>query len=173
MTQAAPQLSHGMLRAIRPEDNAQVAHIIRAVLTEHGCTGPGYAIHDPEVDAMYETYQQPRSQYFVVEELGVVAGGGGVAPLKNGDGMTCELQKFYVLPQYRGRGYGRLLLDASLAAARQEGFALCYLETLPFMEAARAMYEQAGFSEIDGPMGNTGHYSCDKWYVKELTGGAA
>lgn len=171
MIHAARALPEGALRPINKKDNAAVAAIIRSVLTEHGCTGPGFAIHDPEVDAMFEACQLPRSQFFVVVEDGVVVGCGGVAPLKGNTDNVCELQKFYVLPEYRGRGYGKLLLDRSLQAAIEEGFALCYLETLPFMKAARAMYEQAGFTEIDGPMGNTGHFSCDKWYVKELKHG--
>jgi len=158
----------GMLRSIRKDDNAQMAAIIRAVLTEHGCTGPGFAIHDPEVDVMFETYQLPKSAFFVIEQDGKVIGGGGVAPLKNGDADVCEMQKFYILPDYRGFGYGKQLLDASLAAAKEFGFTKCYIETLPSMQTATALYERAGFERIDGPMGNTGHHACDRWYVKTL-----
>jgi putative acetyltransferase len=156
------------LRPIGQKDNADMAHIIRSVLTEHGCTGPGFAIHDPEVDCMYETYQLPRSKFFVIEQDGKVIGGGGVAPLKGGDADVCELQKLYILPDYRGFGYGKQLLDASLEAAKKFNFKRCYLETLPFMKTATALYERAGFTQIDGPMGNTGHHACDRWYVKEL-----
>lgn len=166
--QPAQKLSEGTLRTIAQKDNAAVAHIIRSVLIGYGCTGSGYAIHDPEVDAMFEAYQQPQSQYFVVEEAGMVVGCGGVAPLKGGEADICELQKFYVLEEYRGRGYGNLLLDASLAAAREFGFTRCYLETLPFMEIAGRMYERAGFTQIEKPLGNTGHHACNRWYVKEL-----
>jgi putative acetyltransferase len=156
------------LRPVERQDNEALAAIIRAVLTEHGCTGAGFAIHDPEVDCMYETYQLPRSRFFVIEQDGVVAGGGGVAPLKGGAPDICELQKFYILPEYRGMGYGKILLNASLAAAKEFGFARCYLETLPFMKTATFLYQRAGFKPIDGPMGNTGHYACNAWYLKEL-----
>ncbi len=165
---AALNIAPGVLRLICREDNAQVASIIREVLTSFGCTGEGFAIHDPEVDCMFETYQLPRSRFFVVEENGKVVGCGGVAPLKNGNPDTCEMQKFYILQQARGLGYGKQLLDASLHAAKQFGFAKCYIETLPFMATATAMYERAGFVQIDGPMGATGHHGCDRWYVKEL-----
>lgn len=166
--QAASNIDTGRLRPIEPHDDAAVAHIIRSVLAELGCIGRGYATDDPEVDAMYETYQLPRSAYFVIEQDGYAVGGGGISPLKGGDGQTCELQKFFILPDYRGLGHGKALIDAALAAAKQHGFARCYLETLPFMKTARAMYERAGFKEIDAPMGSTGHFACDKWYVKEL-----
>jgi putative acetyltransferase len=168
MTAAAQKIATGILRPICKEDNAQMAHIIRAVLTEFGCTGLGFAIHDPEVDVMFETYQFPRSAFFIMEHDGVVAGGGGVAPLKGGDANVCELQKYYILPAYRGFGYGKQLLDASLDAAQRFGFTRCYLETLPFMKTATKLYERNGFKQIDGPMGATGHHACDRWYVKEL-----
>ena len=161
-------MAPGMLRPIREADNAAVASIIRGVLTSLGCTGLGIAIHDPEVDYMYETYQQPRSDFFVVEHEGRVVGCGGVAPLKGGDAGTCELQKLYILEEYRGLGYGRQLVEIALEAGRKHGFARCYIETLPPMVKAAAMYERAGFIRIDRPMGNTGHFACDRWYIREL-----
>ncbi|CAM5486287.1 hypothetical protein RLIN73S_06581 [Rhodanobacter lindaniclasticus] len=65
-------------------DDAAVAAIIRAVMPAFGADGPGFAIHDPEVDH-YAAYAQPRCSYFVVERGGVVVGGGGVAPLEGGE----------------------------------------------------------------------------------------
>jgi putative acetyltransferase len=160
-----------MLRPIRKSDNAAMAAIIRAVLTEYGCTGEGFAIHDPEVDFMYETYLDSRSSFFIIEQDEIVVGGGGVAPLKGGDAGVCELQKFYLLPQTRGLGYGKQLLNACVQEAMRFGFARCYLETLPFMHAATHLYEQAGFVRIGAPMGSTGHHGCDRWYVKDLQHG--
>lgn len=146
-----------------------MAAIIRAVLTEFGCTAPGFAIHDPEVDVMFETYQAPRSKYFVVEENGRVIGGGGLAPLKGGDRDTCELQKFYFLPEARGRGYGWPLVTLCLQSALALGYRRCYVETMDSMAAAGTIYQRAGFARIEKPMGNTGHFSCNRWYVKELS----
>jgi putative acetyltransferase len=166
MAEIKPSLE--LLRPIRKEDNAAVAAIIRAVLTEFGCTAPGFAIHDPEVDAIYEAYHQPRSAYFVIEHDGVVIGGAGVAPLKGGEYDTCELQKNYILPEYRGYGYGRVLFDWCMETAKASGFKYCYIETLEHMTAARAIYVRAGFQPLDKPMGATGHYACNRWYMKEL-----
>jgi putative acetyltransferase len=36
------------------------------------------------------------------------------------------------------------------------------------MEAARRLYEAAGFTRLAGPMGDTGHHGCDRWYALEL-----
>jgi putative acetyltransferase len=158
-----------IIRPIKPEDDAAVAAIIRSVMPEFGADGPGFAIHDAEVGAMFDAYKSPGCAYFVVEEGGRVVGGAGVAPLAGGDGATCELRKMYFLPELRGRGIGRAMLRRCLAAARELGYSTCYLETLTGMDAAKYLYEQAGFKPLKGPVGCTGHHACDRWYSLDLT----
>jgi len=157
--------------SIRPAtttDNAAIAAIIREVMPEFGAGGPGFAIHDAEVDSMAEAYAIPRAAYFVVEADGQVLGVGGVAALAGGEADVCELRKMYFLPALRGRGAGRALIEHCLAAARAFGYRRCYLETLSGMDAAQALYLRTGFRRIDGPMGGTGHFSCDKFYLIDL-----
>jgi putative acetyltransferase len=158
------------LRPIRPEDNAAVASIIRTVMPEFGAQGPGFAINDAEVDTMFEAYSRPGAAYFVVERGGRVVGGGGVAPLEGGDTATCELRKMYFLPEARGSGMGKRLLDHCLNVAAELGYSTCYLETLTGMDAAQHLYDKAGFRKLDKPMGCTGHHSCDRWYAMSLAG---
>ena len=161
-------MSNFTIRPIETRDDADVANIIRTVMPEFGANGPGFAIHDAEVGAMHGAYSRPRCAYFVVELDGKVVGGGGVAPLENGDPSVCELRKMYFLPVLRGRGAGEALMARCLDAARAMGFRQCYLETLSGMDAAQRLYERSGFSRIPGPMGATGHYSCDKFFIRDL-----
>ena len=156
------------VRLVVPADNVQVAEVIRSVLTEHGCTAQGFAIHDPEVDVMYETYQLPRSIYYVAECEGRVVGGCGIAPLRGADSHIAELQKFYILPDYRGLGIGQQLLVKSIEFAKQQLFQQCYIETIERMSAADKLYRKHGFEPIEMSLGNTGHSACDRWYVKRL-----
>lgn len=156
------------IRPILPTDDAAIAGIIRTVMPEFGANGPGFAIHDPEVDHMAAAYARPRCAYFVVEREGVVCGGGGVAPLDGGDPDVCELRKMYFLPALRGQGAGAALMLWCLEAARMLGFRRCYLETLHGMDAAQKLYERNGFARIDGPMGATGHFGCNRFYLREL-----
>jgi len=156
------------LRLLTPADNRPVAEIIRRVMTEFGCTAEGFAIHDPELDNLFEAYDHARSRYFVVEVDGKVVGGGGVAPLRGTYQNICELQKFYMLPQHRGKGYGRALLNSCLEFAREQKFQRCYLETVGQMQAADSLYRKAGFEPIQMPLGNTGHHGCDRWYARVL-----
>jgi putative acetyltransferase len=160
------------IRPIRRADDPLVASIIRTVMPEFGADGPGFAIHDPEVDAMHDAYARPRHAYFVVtrgegrDER--VVGGGGIAPLTGGDGATCELRKMYFLPDARGTGAGAALLGHCLDVARANGFARCYLETLTGMDAAQRLYEKFGFVRLAAPLGATGHTSCNRWYERAL-----
>ena len=156
------------IRPIQPADDAAIAAIIRAVMPEFGAFGSGFAISDPEVDWMSRAYAAPRHAYFVVERDGVVRGGGGIAPLIGGDAGTCELRKMYFMPDVRGIGAGALLMSRCLDAARDAGFAQCYLETLTGMDAAQRLYERSGFRRIGGPMGATGHGGCNTFYLLEL-----
>ena len=156
------------LRPIAAADDVAVAAIIRTVMPEFGAIGDGFAINDPEVDWMSRSYAAPRSAYFVIERSGQILGGGGVAPLHGGDADVCELRKMYFLPELRGLGVGRLLMQRCLDAARGFGFRRCYLETLCGMRDARRLYERSGFVAIDGPLGATGHGGCDTFYVREL-----
>ena len=165
---AAIATNEAALRPAQQRDNAAIAGIIRAVMTEFGCTGAGYAIHDPEVDYMFETYDKKGCALFVIEHEGIVVGNAGIAPLKGGDGETCELQKNYLLAEYRGHGYGGMLFTRCMQAAKELGYKRCYLETLKHMTTARAIYERTGFKPLAAPMGSTGHFSCNSWYVKEL-----
>lgn len=157
-----------ILRKIQPQDNEQIAKVIRDIFDELNAPKEGTAYADPILDQLYEEYQKPKSVYFVIEHEEKVVGGGGLAPLENATEEFCELQKMYLAPQARGLGLGKEIIEKSLAFAKEEGFLKCYLETLPFMKDARKLYEKMGFQYLTEPMGCTGHTSCDVWMIKEL-----
>ncbi len=156
------------IRPIQSDDDAAVAAIIREVMTEHGAVGPGYSINDPEVDFISGAYGQARCAFFVVELDGVVVGGSGIAPLAGADDQTCELRKMYFRPNARQLGAGAAILRRCLDAARSMGYRRCYLETLASMQQATRLYERSGFRPVGKPLGNTGHSSCDRWYLLEF-----
>lgn len=156
------------IRKIEQGDNAAVANLIRTVLIEHNVPKVGTAYADTSLDCMYETYTTDKSVYFVVERDGQLIGGAGVAPLENGPSDTCELQKMYFLKDARGLGLGSKMMDKCLEAAKEFGFKRCYLETMPYMEAAQKLYKNSGFTYLDAPMGCTGHNSCPVWMILEL-----
>lgn len=156
-------------RPIRAADDAAVASIIRTVMTEFGADGPGFAIHDAEVDAMTAAYSIPGAAYFVVEYGGRVVGGAGVAQLVGGEPGVCELRKMYFLEEIRGMRMGEQLLKNCIATARNLGYRTCYLETMSTMDVAQHLYRKMGFRQLPGPLGATGHTSCNRFYALELT----
>ena len=89
-------------------------------------------------------------------------------PVQHDIVKVCELQKMYFAPEIRGTGYAEKIIEKCLEFAKKQGFELCYLETLSFMLAAQKLYKRIGFENIDGPMGNTGHNSCEVWMTKKL-----
>jgi len=157
------------IRPITPHDDSRVAYIIRNVMPEFAADGEGFAIHDPEVDWMSRAYNAPRCAYFVVELEGQVMGGGGIAPLQGETNpRICELRKMYFLPAARNTGTGEALLRHCLEVARGFGYRRCYLETLDGMTGAMKLYAKCGFQPLAAPLGATGHFSCDRFYLREL-----
>ncbi len=162
------------LRPMRVEDNPQVATVIRTVMTEYGAVGTGYSIEDPEVDAMYQAYDNERSLFLVLQTPdGRVVGCGGIAPLRGGDPDTCELKKMYFLPEARGKGQGLKIVALLEEEARRRGFRFMYLETIAAMREANGLYKRLDFQPLAGPMGNTGHTACGLFYGKNLSSGEA
>ena len=158
------------LRPIQPQDNAQIAHIIRETSKEFGLAPEsGFAVADPILDDLYTVYTQAYAQYWVVEnEHGEIFGGGGISKLK-GDSSILEIQKMYFLPKIRGLGLAKQLLEHTFDFAAQQGFKVCYLETTQQLKQALKLYEKLGFIYIHHPLGNTGHsHACEIWMKKEL-----
>ena len=157
-----------IIREIQQNDNQAITKIVRDVLMALGAPKIGTAYADPQLDFLFETYQNPKSKYFIVENDGVVLGGAGIAPLENEAESVCELQKMYFLPEARGLGLGTQLMAQCLKSAQDFGYKKCYLETMPYMEAAQKLYKKVGFEYLCEPMGNTGHTSCPVWMIKQL-----
>ena len=157
-----------LIRPVAEGDNGVLARLLRDVMEEFGAAGAGSSFHDPEMGDMTAAYEGPGSAYFVVESGGRLVGGGGVGPLAGGEPLVCELRKMYLRPEARGHGLGRAVLIRCLDVARQLGYRRMYLETRHTMHDARRLYERNGFAPVGKPIGHTGHFGCDAWYLREL-----
>lgn len=156
------------IREIQSDDNKQIANVIRKVFISDDYPKTGTAFADSQLDFMFETYDEPKSIYFVVEIDGKIVGGAGVSQLDNSEENICELQKMYFLKESRGKGIGFEMIQKCLAKAKEFGYDKCYLETLPEMLAAQSLYKKVGFEYLCEPMGGTGHTSCPVWMIKSL-----
>ncbi len=164
-----PPLNDIRIRNIQPGDNAALAAIIRRTLEEFGANHPGTVYYDPTTDALYELFSGTSgSVYFVAEKDGELVGGGGIFPSAGLPANTCELVKMYLLPQVRGIGLGRKIIEACIDFARQNGYRNIYIETMPELKKAMETYEKFGFRYLNGPLGNTGHFGCELWMLLRL-----
>jgi putative acetyltransferase len=156
------------IRIIMPSDNEALASIVRSSLAEFGANHPGTVYYDETTDHLYELFQIANSIYFVALINNEIAGGGGIFPSAGLPADTCELVKMYLKNTARGFGLGKMLIEKCLEFAANTGFEKIYLESMPELKKALGIYEKFGFRYLDGPMGNTGHFGCDVWMLKEL-----
>jgi putative acetyltransferase len=158
-----------IIRNIKPEDNVDLARIIRASLVEFDVPKRGTVYSDPDTDRLYQLFaEMPGSCYFVAEEDGGIIGGCGIYPTDGLPAGYAELVKLYLTAATRGRGIGKLLMDKCYEAAKDLSYTHLYLESFPQLAKAVSMYEKAGFKSLDGALGNSGHFACTIWMVKQL-----
>lgn len=157
------------IRKIEEKDNAALANVIRKTLEEFGANHPGTVYYDKTTDALFQIFNAtPRAVYYVAEYQTEIVGGGGIYPTEGLPAGTCELVKMYLLPKARGIGLGKLLIQKSIDFAKEAGYQHIYLETMPQLKQALKTYEKFGFQYISQAMGNTGHFGCDLWMLKQL-----
>jgi putative acetyltransferase len=156
------------IRKIKKEDDPILAKIIKNTLAEFGAAKPGTVAFDPTTDHLSDLFSAPKSIYYVAEEDGKIFGGAGIFPTIGLPEDTCELVKMYLLKESRGKGLGKLLINKSIAFAKEQGFTKMYLETLPELESAVHVYRSLGFHSLPGPMGNSGHFGCSMWMIKDF-----
>ena len=156
------------IRTIQPGDNKALAVIVRNTLAEFGANHPGTVYYDPTTDTLYQVFQKERSIYYVALINNEIVGGAGIYPTDGLPSDTCELVKMYLLPKARGAGLGRELINRSLEFAKSAGYKKVYLESMPELTKALGIYEKFGFKYLNGPMGNSGHFGCDKWMLLDF-----
>ncbi len=65
-------------------------------------------------------------------------------------GLECYLAELYVVPERRGQGLGRALMEVSIDHARSRGADYMDLGTSEDDVAARRLYESLGFTNTEG-----------------------
>lgn len=156
------------IRTIEQKDDAELASIIRQTLAEFGANHAGTVYYDESTDRLSTIFTVAGSVYFVAEQGGEILGGGGIFPTEGLDKDTCELVKMYLLPDARGKGLGRALLQKCMDYARGYGYKNIYLETMPELKLAIGLYKKAGFKTLSAPMGRSGHFGCGIWMMLRL-----
>jgi putative acetyltransferase len=156
------------IRPLSPQDNTRLAQVIRATIDEHEVPRTGTVYEDADTDQLSTYFNAPRAQGFTALHAGQPVGCCGIYPTPALPAGYIELVKLYLAPEGRGRGLGQALIEASLMAARTQGYTHVYLECLPRFAAAIALYEKMGFRHLPHRLGQSGHHNCTTWMEKAL-----
>lgn len=60
-----------------------------------------------------------------------------------------ELKRIFIRPEYQGKGYGRKLVEALIAWAKELGYSSMILETGPLLVESCHIYHSVGFQNIE------------------------
>ncbi len=120
-----------------------------SMLTANDPSMQGYLAiqnYEEELSHLEEKYGPPSGRLYLAccgkEAAGCIG-------LKKIDDQNCEMKRFYVRPQFRGRKLGVQLMQKIIMDAREIGYSHMLLDTLPFLEDAIRMYKKSGFYTID------------------------
>jgi GNAT superfamily N-acetyltransferase len=91
-------------------------------------------------------FAPPAGRLLLVVEGEAFLGCGALRPIAV---AVAEIKRMYVRPEARGRGLGRQLLNALLAAARQQGYREARLDTHGLLPGAHQLYLAAGFTPCE------------------------
>lgn len=136
--------SHIYLCSVQAADVPAVRALISGVLQEYGLQ-PDPTGTDADLEQLPESYTSGGGCFFVYKEAAThkIIGTGGLYALKPGQG---EIRKMYLLPEGRGKGLGRYMLQQLLQYARENSFYHLELETASVLKEAIALYKSVGFT---------------------------
>ena len=136
-----------MLRVLQAETGKNLEYI-RTIFEEYAASldfDLDFQNFREELDSLPGEYASPDGHLLIAMYEDKPAGCIALRKLNHG---ICEMKRLYVKPQFRGLGIGRTLTEAIIGEAKQIGYALMRLDTVPSMEKARALYVSLGFKEI-------------------------
>jgi ribosomal protein S18 acetylase RimI-like enzyme len=142
-----PERSSATVRRASAADARAVAQLLDDFQKE-------YSEPTPEVSVLAERYEELlRSGEMTVLLVG--NGPDGFAQLRfrpwvYTSGLHAYIEELYVVPERRGEGLGRALLEAAMDAARSQGATHMELSTSEDDVAARGLYESTGFTNREG-----------------------
>lgn len=136
-----------------PKDQLGFANLVMDVHAEFGFA------YDPDLDADLDDPEAHYRFILLVKTQDTVV--GSAALTKPRDEIT-TLKRMYLRPALRGQGWGLRLLEAMVERATVDGCRGIALDTTDRQDAARRLYERAGFQQ---------HHKIDEtvYYFKKLS----
>ena len=141
---APPSTSAAVLRGPRAGDLGWIVHRHGVLYAREWRYNEEFEALVAEIVAAFVQHRRPvRERCWVAELDGEVAGS---VFLVEASKTVAKLRLLYVEPWARGHGIGARLVDACVRFARQAGYRTITLWTQSELDAARRLYERAGFT---------------------------
>lgn len=139
------------MRPATVDDLSELAHLQRAFYEEDAIE------HRPEVERALAALLADRALGVVIASEGAGGALAGYVAMTWGycvelGGRDAFVDELYVAPAARGRGVGRALLRAGIAAAEREGALTVHLEVAAPDEGKTAFYASEGFRPRPYPL---------------------
>jgi DNA-binding MarR family transcriptional regulator/predicted N-acetyltransferase YhbS len=137
-----------VLRALRPGDLGWVVHRHGTLYArEYGWDERFETIVARVVADFAEGRGNPRQAGWIAELDGERV--GSIFCMPGPDERTAKLRLLLLEPAARGRGVGKRLVRECIEFARAHGYGAMELWTVSVLEAARGIYQRAGFELVD------------------------
>lgn len=156
------QYQNFLIRDWQPSDRSSVSELICSVLAEYNLSYEPEGA-DSDVLNVEKCYWETGGEFWVVETSDRIVGTGGYYPLRRAD-KAVEIRKMYLLPEARGQGLGRYLLQLLERAIAAHGFEQIWIETASVLVEAVKLYEGSSYQ----PSLGVETERCDRVYVKLL-----
>lgn len=101
---------------------------------------------EDELSTLPGKYAPPKGRLYLASMDEQAAGCIALRPL---EGDICEMKRFYVRPQYRGKKVGRALVTQLIEEARAIGYKQMVLDSVPSQQIAQTLYGSLGFYKIE------------------------
>lgn len=136
------------LRIAGPSDVGPITRLVGGFRDFLGGGPPSNA----EIEATATTLLRDRSTEFLL--IGEPETGFAQVRFRLSVWTGCEdawLEDLFVEPEARGEGFGRRLVEASIARARSRGCDRIQLDVNQANEGAKALYDSCGFAPVHNP----------------------
>lgn len=135
------------IRAGNNDDILSIKDVVFTSLMEYGLVPEEFG-KDNDLNDIEQNYFNPGGYFGVLIEQksnNVV----GTFGLYLAEKDSCELRKMYLKKKCRGKGLGKLMMDAVIEEAKKRNITKITLETISPLKEAIALYKKYGFREIE------------------------
>lgn len=154
-------LNEPTLKVYTPSMQPELERFFEACFTALGWGYEPQGRH-ADIPATAEVYMKNGCMWCLFDDDRII----GTSAIRTIEPGVAELKRLYILPEYQGNGYGRLLFETALQYAHDQGYERIRLDTRNDRSASRHLIESHGFTQI--PQYNNNAYA-ELFYELYLT----